>query len=202
MLVIGLTGGIGSGKSTVVTLFEALGVEVFDADVIARELLQPGRDAFAPVLAVFGDGILDVDGRIDRGRLAELVFSDPGRRRALESIVHPLVRHWLKEQLISARGPYCILCVPLLVETNMDDMVDRVLVIDIDPDTQLKRLLANRPLDEAGARRIIAAQASRQERLARADDIIDNNGPPEALPPRVAALHQYYLGLARGGDRV
>lgn len=202
MLVIGLTGGIGSGKSTVAALFAARGVAVFDADLIARELLEPGQACHDAVVTAFGQDILDSSGRIDRQRLGDLVFPDAAKRHRLEAIIHPEVRRRLQQAIAGAVGDYCIICVPLLVESGMTDMVDRILVVDIDADIQLARLREHRALDQQKARNIIAAQLDAAARLRHADDIIDNNGPVTALTRTVAALHEKYLGLARNGRKV
>lgn len=196
MLIIGLTGGIASGKSAVTDLFRARGVTVYDADVIARAQLQPATPAFAATVAAFGDAILDASGAIDRRRLRALIFQDPARRRQLEQIIHPRVRAELQRLLAACPGPYCLVCIPLLVETGMQDLVQRVLVVDVDEQRQLERLTRRDGVPLAEAQAALAAQASRQRRLAAADDVIDNNGDPAALTAQVDRLHQLYQRLA------
>ena len=206
MLRIGLTGGIASGKSTVCELFAARGVEIFDADVVAREVVVPGQPALADIVEEFGRQVLNSDGELDRRALRTIVFRDPARRQVLEAILHPRIRERLWSQVSQAAGDYCILAVPLLVEGGLHREVDRVLVIDVTVETQRARLSARDGVTEDEVAATLAAQASRQIRLQAADDVIDNNGPLEALAPQVAALHSRYLELAAAqsetaGDR-
>ncbi|MFQ5982144.1 MAG: dephospho-CoA kinase [Woeseiaceae bacterium] len=192
-LRIGLTGGIASGKSTVADHFAELGVPVIDTDVIAREVVQPGKPALEEIRSAFGIDVFDSDGRLNRRSMRELVFSDATRRAQLESILHPRIREETVAQSRAAGGPYQIIVVPLLVESPMREFVDRVLVVDCDENTQLKRLLERDADDEDQARRMIAAQASRDERLAIADDVISNNGDLDDTRSQVDALHKKYL---------
>ncbi len=197
MLRIGLTGGISSGKTTVAELFRELGAVIIDTDVIAREVVQPGSAALAAIRAQFGDGVIDPDGNLDRGVMRTIVFADSDKRLALEAILHPLIRAETLRQAETAGGPYQIVVVPLLAESPLQDSVERILVVDCDPQTQLERLLGRDVEDEQQARRIIAAQTSREKRLALADDIIDNSGSRDAMRERVTELHQSYLQHAQ-----
>src|SRR5690606_20981910 len=167
MLTIGLTGGIASGKSTVAELFAALGVPVIDTDVIAREVVEPGEPGLAAIRDAFGAEVLTPDGRLDRRRLREIVFADAAKRRRLESILHPLIRERTLARLAAVRNaPYAIVVVPLLVETDFGKLVDRVLVVDVPVDAQLERLASRDGIDRAAAEAMVAAQASRETRLA------------------------------------
>jgi dephospho-CoA kinase len=195
--VVALTGGIAAGKSAVTRRFAALGVPVHDADVAAREVIEPGSEGLAAVVATFGDGVLDAEGRLDRPAMRRRVFADPAARLALESIIHPRVRHWLYERALADTAPYCLLAIPLLVENIAHyRWVDRVLLVDAPAELQLARLVARDGIDEALARRMLAQQARREERLELAHDVIDNSGDAAALDAAVTTLHQRYLALA------
>lgn len=197
-LVVGLTGGIAAGKSAVTRCFEALGIPVYDADIAAREVVAPGTDGLGEVASAFGDGVLDQAGALDRGAMRERVFADPAARVALEAIIHPRVRQWLRERVRSTRAEYCVVSVPLLVEKLAQyRWVDRILVVDAPEPLQLSRLMARDGIDADLARRMLTQQASRAERLAAADDVIDNRGDEVVLVSAVAAIHQRYLALAR-----
>ncbi len=196
-LVIALTGGVAAGKTAVTRRFEALGVHVHDADVAAREVIEPGTSGLAAVVDAFGAGVLDDAGRLDRAAMRRHVFADPTARKTLEAIIHPRVRQWLHERALAERGPYCLLAIPLLAE-NIERYrwVDRVLLIDAPEPVQLARLIERDGIDETLARRMLAHQASRAERLAVADDVIENSGDESALDQAVADLHRRYLALA------
>ena len=196
-LVVALTGGVAAGKTMVTRRFEALGVHVHDADVAAREVIEPGTPGLAEVVNVFGAGALDDSGRLDRAAMRQRVFADPAARRTLEAIIHPRVRQWLRERALAERGSYCLLAIPLLAE-NIEHYrwVDRVLLVDAPESVQIARLIARDGIDETLARRMLAHQASRTERLALADDVIENSGDEAALDTAVAGLHQRYLALA------
>jgi len=194
--VVALTGGVAAGKSAVTRRFEALGVPVHDADVAAREVIAPGSEGLAEVVAAFGVDVLDDRGRLDRPSMRRRVFADPAARRRLEAIIHPRVRAWLRERAETGGAPYCLLAIPLLAENIAQyRWVDRVLVVDVPESVQLARLMARDGIDEALARRMIEQQASRAERLALADDVIDNSGDESALDQAVAELHRRYLTL-------
>jgi dephospho-CoA kinase len=195
---VGLTGGIGSGKSAVADLFARLGVHVVDTDEIAHELTRPGGAAIAPVRAAFGAEAIAADGSLDRPRMRRLAFGDARERKRLEAILHPLIRAESARRLGIARSPYAILVIPLLVEGGVDrSRTARVLVVDCREAQQVERAVRRSGLPEAEIRAIIASQASREERLAAADDVIDNSGAPEALERQVARLNEKYLTLAR-----
>jgi len=195
ILRIGLTGGIASGKSAVAAEFASLGIPVIDADVISRELVEPGQPALARIVDLFGPEVLGQSGRLDRRRLRELVFADPAQRKRLEDILHPAVRAELARQAEASTGPYQVLVIPLLVENRLDYLVDRILVVDTPETTQVERLQARDAVDEAHARRMLAAQASRSARLAAADDTITNSGSLSDLRRQVAVLHEKYLEM-------
>ena len=186
MLKIGLTGGIGAGKSAVSGLFASYGAVVVDSDLIAREVVAPGTEGLAAVVAEFGPGVLVADGSLDRPALGALVFGDPGRLRALNAIVHPLVRARSAE-LESAAEPGTVVVhdVPLLAENGLAPLYDLVVVVDASDETRLDRLVRLRGMAEAEARARMAAQATREARLAVADIVIDNSGPLDALAPQV-----------------
>ena len=194
--VVGLTGGIGSGKSAVSDQFAALGATVVDTDVIARELTDRGGAAVAEVERIFGKEFI-AGGAMDRKRMRDHVFADPAAKRALEGLLHPMIRAESARRSVAASGPYVIHVVPLLIESpDYRRRVDRVLVVDCPEDTQVERVRARSGLSVDEVRAIMRSQASRAERLAAADDVIDNSGPRDALRKQVAALHQKYLQFA------
>ena len=196
-LRIGLTGGIASGKSIVADFFAEHGVPVIDTDTIARKLVEPNKLALDEIRLAFGGKVFDSQGRLDRRFLREFVFSDASRRRDLESILHPKIRAEIATQSEAAGGPYQIIIVPLLVESPIQKFMNRILVVDCDEDIQLKRLLMRDSEGENQAHRIMAAQASRKERLAIADDVIFNNDELTDTRNQVDDLHSEYLSLAR-----
>ena len=195
--VIALTGGVAAGKSAVARRFEALGVPVHDADVAARAVVEPGSAGLAAVVDAFGTQVLDASGRLDRPAMRERVFADPAARQRLEAIIHPRVRQWLREHALAERGSYCLLVIPLLAENIVHyRWVDRVLLVDAPESLQIARLMARDGIDETLARRMLAQQATRAERRALADDVIENDGDEAALDAAVADLHRRYLALA------
>jgi len=197
---VGLTGGIGSGKSLVAELFSALGAEVVDTDVIARALTSVDGLAMAPIRAAFGSDFIAADGSLDRARMRDRVFADPGARQSLEAILHPLIRARVCEKLSLSTAPYVLLAVPLLVETAAyDALIDRVLVVDCEPEQQIERVTRRDGISATMAEAVMAAQASRVARLAAADDVVDNRGDPRELSARVLALHLTYISAA---DRI
>jgi dephospho-CoA kinase len=195
-LRIGLTGGIASGKSTVAHRFVELRVPVIDADEAARAVVLPGRPGLAQVLEKFGPGVLAANGELDRRALRDVVFSNPAMRRQLEGILHPLIRAEMEQRAAAAAGPYLVMAIPLLVEGGDTDRVDRILVVDLDEETQLKRLMVRDSMTAEQARPMIAAQASRGARLKAADDVIVNAGSVSELRRAVDQLHQRYVRLA------
>ncbi|MGU5847105.1 dephospho-CoA kinase [Aeromonas hydrophila] len=197
MYVVAITGGIGSGKTTVANQFAELGIEVVDADIIAREVVEPGTPALAAIAAHFGSAVITPDGQLNRRRLRERVFTDPQAKGWLNALLHPLIRTEMQRQCAAARSPYCLLVVPLLVENRLTALANRVLVIDVDEATQIERTCRRDGVSHEQAQAILAAQASRAERLAAADDVLDNqNGTPEAIKRRILALHETYLAFA------
>ncbi len=197
---VGLTGGIASGKTTVANLFAALGVPIVDTDVLAREVLEPGKPLLDEVIGHFGAGVQQPDGSLDRRALRAKVFADPAERRWLEERTHPAIRARTDAECDAARGPYVIVAIPLLAETGGTDRFDRVLVVDADPAVQLARLQARDGSTRAEAERILAAQATRAARLDVADDVIRNDGDLAALRDQVAALHRGYVAAAKSLD--
>ena len=197
--IIGLTGGVASGKSEVTRRFEALGVAVADADLAARAVVEPGQPALAAIATRFGAGILLPDGRLDRRQLRELVFADMQARRDLEAITHPAIRALLRTQCLAAPGPYAIAAIPLLAEAGGRagyPWLDRILVVDAPVELQRSRLMQRDGVDEALAMRMISAQATRDARLAIADEVVLNDGHPDHLDARVAELDARYRALA------
>jgi dephospho-CoA kinase len=196
--VVGLTGGIGSGKSAAADAFAELGATVVDTDVIARELTEKGGAALAPIEKLFGPGFIEESGAMDRKKMRDRVFADPAAKRSLEALLHPMIREESGRRVAGARGPYVIHVVPLLIESpDYRSRVDRVLVVDSPEETQLARVRARSGLSEDEVRAIMRTQVSRAERLAAADDVIDNRGSRDALRKQVAALHKKYLQFAR-----
>ena len=197
MYVVAITGGIGSGKTTIANQFAELGIDVVDADVIAREVVAPGTPALAAIADPFGPDVITPDGQLDRRRLRERVFSDPSAKTWLNALLHPLIRSEMQRQCAAARSPYCLLVVPLLVENKLTGLANRVLVVDVDEATQIERTCRRDGVTAEQAKAIIAAQASRSERLAAADDVIENlNGSEMATKARILTLHETYLAFA------
>lgn len=195
---VGLTGGIGCGKSTVADLFAARGASLVDTDVLAHQLTAPGGAAMPALVAEFGAPFATADGALDRTRMRDLVFADPGARARLEAILHPMIRTATASAALAATGPYTIFVVPLLVESGTwRARVQRILAIDCQETTQIARVMARNGLPEEQVKSIMAAQASRQQRLAAADDVIDNDAGIDALLPQVDRLHQFYLAQAQ-----
>ncbi|MCU0804387.1 MAG: dephospho-CoA kinase [Burkholderiales bacterium] len=195
-----LTGGIGSGKSTVGRAFEALGVALIDTDALAHALSARGGGAIPAIRAAFGERYLTPDGALDRKAMRELVFADADARRRLEAILHPMIRTESERLAAAATSPYVILMIPLLVESGRPrERCQRILVVDCAEEEQVRRVMARSGLARAEVEAILASQATRAARLAVADEVIDNSGDPASLPARVAALHRTYLALAAGG---
>jgi dephospho-CoA kinase len=195
-LRIGLTGGIASGKSTVAQRFTDLRVPVIDADVAARAVVASGTPGLVRVIERFGPGVLAQNGELDRRALRDLIFSNPGARRDLESILHPLIRADMERSADQAVGPYIVMAIPLLIEGGPSDRVDRILVVDVDGAVQLRRVMERDGCTEEQARAILASQASRSARLAAADDVLQNTGTVMDLRQAVDRLHERYLRLA------
>jgi len=193
---VALTGGIASGKSTVADLFAAHGVPVIDTDVIAREVVEPGRPALALVAEAFGAEVLDAEGRLDRKRMRERIFTDPAAKRRLEAILHPAIRAEMERQSQAADGPYQLLVIPLFAEGRRRDHVDRVLLVDVPEELQVQRVMLRDGVSHGQALASLNAQATRAQRLAMADDVLPNTGRVDDLRERVGELHRLYLQLA------
>ena len=198
-LRIGLTGGIASGKSQVADIFAARGIPIIDTDILARQVTEPGTPGLAAIAAAFGTDYLHPDGSLDRARLRSLIFTDPPSRKRLNGILHPLILEAAMNAADQAAGPYQIFAVPLLVETSFDKWVDRVLVVDCPPALQQARLISRDGETAESAGAMIAAQTSRENRLAIADDVIVNDGSLQDLETKVDRLHQLYLSLSAKG---
>ncbi|TDJ67578.1 MAG: dephospho-CoA kinase [Proteobacteria bacterium] len=195
-LVVGLTGGIGSGKSAVCREFERLGVPIVDADVVSREVVALGSIGLKEVVSTFGNGIVNTDGSIDRDKLRSLVFQDDAKRTALEAILHPKIRERIHVQLAAITSSYCIICVPLLVEKDGYQDLDRILVVDCPRELQIARVMERDNLTRNDVEAIMRSQATRQERLRLANDIIDNADRMEDLKISVEAHHKQYMAIA------
>lgn len=197
MYVVAITGGIGSGKTTIANQFAALGIEVVDADLIAREVVAPGTPALAAIVNHFGAEMLTEQGLLDRRALRERIFSDPAAKFWLNALLHPIIRSEMLRQCAAVSSPYCLLVVPLLVENRLTELADRVLVIDVDEATQIERTCRLDGVSREQAQAILASQANRSERLAMADDVLDNqSGTTETIRARILALHETYLAFA------
>lgn len=196
MLIIGLTGGIGSGKSTVCDGFAALGTPIIDADLVAREVVMPGTPGLTQIINQFGQDILAQDGTLDRDKLRAQVFSDEASRRRLEAILHPLIREEMDRRVARLEAPYAILAIPLLLEGGRRRSVDRILVVDAEESQQIARACQRDRQNPEQIRAIIAAQCSRKDRLSAADDVIYNTGDLEHLNHQVTEMHHRYLRLA------
>lgn len=197
MFAVGLTGGIGSGKSTVARLFAEFGVPVIDTDLIARQLTEPGCEALNAIRSGFSDAVMQADGTLDRAALRHMVFGDASARKQLEAILHPRIRREVERVLVPLRTHYAMIVIPLLVETGgYRDLLNRVLVVDCPESLQIERVMARNGLSRDEVMAILAAQADRAQRLAIADDVILNTVTPDALRVEVALLHQRYLDLA------
>lgn len=197
---IALTGGIASGKTLISDGFKKLGVPVIDTDVIAHQIVEPHQPALLEIKKKFGSGILDDNGRLRRRDLRELIFSDPDARKKLESILHPMIRQEVSKAIAKVEHNYCILVIPLLAEQGAYPNVDWVLVVDVDPATQIARLMARDNSSHEQAEQALASQASRDQRLAIANDIIENTSSPEEALLEVAHLHRKYMQLANSAS--
>ncbi len=195
--IVGVTGGIGSGKSAVTERFEQRGITVVDADLAARVVVEPGRPALAEIAAHFGADILLADGSLDRAALRALVFAEPAERLWLEALTHPLIGQEILAQITDSTSPYTILSSPLLLETSQKELVNCVVVVDVPASLQLARTVSRDGNDEAQVKRIMAAQMQRDARLAEADIVIDNSGAIDALDARVEELHREFLQQAQ-----
>lgn len=196
MLVIGLTGGIGSGKTTVAKLFSERGIPIIDADIVAREVTQPNKPAFKQIVDHFGNDILH-EGSLNRRKLRKIIFDNAKQRRWLEELLHPLIRKEMENQIKSLSSPYCIAVVPLLLEVEFYFFINRILVIDTTPDLQIQRIVDRDKTSITEVESIIKTQANRETRLSKAHDVIINDGNHDALARQVSKLHEKYLALAK-----
>lgn len=194
--IVGVTGGIGSGKTTVTNEFQKLGIEVIDADVIAREVVEPGSEALEHIQARFGNDVLHTDGSLNRAWLREAIFSHPDDKAWLNQLLHPRIRTRIESQLNAAESPYAILSAPLLLENQLTYLTDRVLVVDVAEQTQIERTMQRDNNNQAQVQAIMDAQMSRQQRCAAADDIVNNDGTLDDVYDQVQKLHQTYLKRA------
>ncbi|MCL1146890.1 dephospho-CoA kinase [Shewanella marinintestina] len=194
--IIGLTGGIGSGKTTVANIFAEQGVTLVDADIVARDVVATGSDGLKEIVTHFGEQILSADGGLDRAKLREVIFNNDSERLWLNSLLHPMIRESMLQQCKEAQSDYVIMVVPLLFENGLDRLVDRTLLVDISPELQQKRTVDRDLVTAQHVKKIIGSQASRAEKLSKADDVIDNQGEISALKCKVEALHNFYLKLS------
>lgn len=194
-LIIGLTGGIGSGKSTVAEAFRQLGIETVDADQASRAVVEPGMPALLAIAEQFGSQIIQADGSLDRAALRQIIFTDPDQKLWLESLLHPLIRDWIIRRLEAATSPYVILESPLLFETDQHQLVDKTVLVDLPVELQIERACARDGNQADQIQRIIDAQMPREEKLSRADIVLDNGQPLDSLATRVSAVHQTLISL-------
>lgn len=194
-LIIGLTGGIGSGKSTVAEAFRQLGIETVDADQASRAVVEPGMPALLAIAEQFGSQIIQADGSLDRAALRQIIFADPDQKLWLESLLHPLIRDWIIRRLEAATSPYVILESPLLFETDQHQLVDTTVLVDLPVELQIERACARDGNQADQIQRIIDAQMPREEKLSRADIVLDNGQPLDSLATRVSAVHQTLISL-------
>ncbi|VVC75338.1 Dephospho-CoA kinase [Aquicella siphonis] len=197
MLVVGLTGGIGSGKTTVANLFAERGVPVIDADIVAREITTPDKPAFAKIVKHFGDDVVMPGGTLNRSRLRSIIFADKRERLWLENLLHPLIRDEMRKQLSALSVPYCIAVIPLLLEVEFYSFINRILVIDAPESAQVDRVLSRDRSSRSEIEAILKSQASRHDRRAKAHDVIVNDGVIADLAPQIEKLHAMYTQLGR-----
>lgn len=195
-MVIGLTGGIGSGKTTVAERFGRYNIDIIDADIVAREVVEPGTPGLEAIVEKLGTDILLTDGTLDRSKLRQAIFDDNSLKDWLNALLHPMIREQMKADIAQATSPYCLLVIPLMVENNLQTMAHRLLVVDVSEEMQIARTRQRDQVDASHVQKILAAQASRQERLDAADDVINNNGDSNELDDAVSELHQQYLAMS------
>lgn len=195
-LVIGLTGGIASGKTTIANLFQQeFGIEIVDADIVAREVVEPGTDGLKAITNRFGEQILDDLGNLNRSKLRDVIFSQPEQKEWLNNLLHPMIRREMLKQLDDVQSAYALLVIPLMVENGLQSLADKVLVVDVDKETQLQRTVARDKVNQSQVEAILASQATREQRLAIADYVIKNNAINEKLLPQITELHQKFLEI-------
>ncbi|WP_305830263.1 dephospho-CoA kinase [Photobacterium leiognathi] len=197
-LVIGLTGGIGSGKTTVANLFaDTYGIDIIDADIVAREVVEPNTFGLNAIIEKYGKEILLEDGTLNRAKLRDAIFSQPELKTWLNNLLHPLIREKMQQDINQSQSPYCLLVVPLMVENNLQTMTHRLLVVDVDEQVQIERTQQRDNVSIEQIKNILASQASREQRLDAADDVITNNGDNKALVSQVEQLHLQYLKMSQ-----
>ncbi|MGD6736804.1 dephospho-CoA kinase [Photobacterium leiognathi] len=197
-LVIGLTGGIGSGKTTVANLFaDTYGIDIIDADIVAREVVEPNTFGLNAIIEKCGKEILLEDGTLNRAKLRDAIFSQPELKTWLNNLLHPLIREKMQQDINQSQSPYCLLVVPLMVENNLQTMTHRLLVVDVDEQVQIERTQQRDNVSIEQIKNILASQASREQRLDAADDVITNNGDNKALVSQVEQLHLQYLKMSQ-----
>ncbi|MGF1720098.1 dephospho-CoA kinase [Vibrio kyushuensis] len=195
--VVGITGGIASGKTTVADLFhQHFDIDIVDADIIAREVVQPESEGLNAIIAHFGLDIVTNSGELNRAKLREQIFSNPEEKQWLDNLLHPMIRHKMKNDIEAVNSPYALLVIPLLVENNLQQMTDRILVIDVDEQTQIERTMNRDSVSFEQAQSILSAQTSRETRLSFADDVIKNDTENKKLMPQITELHQKYLAIS------
>ncbi|NRF15438.1 dephospho-CoA kinase [Vibrio coralliilyticus] len=196
--VVGLTGGIASGKTTVANLFQSqFGIEIVDADVVAREVVEPGSEGLKVIEERWGSDILLHDGTLNRAKLREVIFANEEEKAWVNGLLHPMIREKMQADIAKVTSPYGLLVIPLMVENNLQSLADRVLVVDVDKQTQMRRTVERDGVPLEQVESILAAQASRTQRLAIADDVIKNNATNQELLPQITELHQKYLEICR-----
>ncbi|KFI10105.1 dephospho-CoA kinase [Vibrio coralliilyticus] len=196
--VVGLTGGIASGKTTVANLFQSqFGIEIVDADVVAREVVEPGSEGLKAIEERWGSGILLHDGTLNRAKLREVIFANEEEKAWINGLLHPMIREKMQADIAKVTSPYGLLVIPLMVENNLQSLADRVLVVDVDKQTQMRRTVERDGVPLEQVESILAAQTSRTQRLAIADDVIKNNATNQELLPQITELHQKYLEICR-----
>ncbi|MGY5613393.1 dephospho-CoA kinase [Vibrio brasiliensis] len=197
-LVIGLTGGIASGKTTVANIFhQEFGIEIVDADIVARQVVEPGSDGLQQIAQHFGPEVIQSDGALNRAKLREIIFADPTHKEWLNNLLHPMIRHKMLNDLENVRSEYALLVIPLMVENNLQTLADKVIVVDVDPETQIQRTVKRDHVDIEQAKAILASQATREQRLAIADYVIKNNTKNQKLLYQITELHKKFLEICR-----
>lgn len=197
-MIVGLTGGIASGKTTVANLFhQHFAIDLVDADIVARQVVEPESAGLNAILEHFGSDIVTNNGELNRPKLREIIFHDEQQKQWINQLLHPMIRQEMQRQLAEVTSPYGLLIVPLLVENQLQSMADRILVIDVSEPIQIERTMMRDQVSEKQARAILASQATREQRLAIADDVIKNDDKNQELLPQIAELHQKYLALSR-----
>lgn len=195
-LVIGLTGGIASGKTTVADLFnQEFGIEIVDADIVARQVVEPNTLGLNAIIEKFGHQVIQHDGTLDRAKLREIIFSQPESKTWLNQLLHPMIRKQMLDELTKVKSDYALLVIPLMVENNLQSLADKILVVDVDEETQIQRTVERDKVDASQAKSILASQASREQRLAIADYVIKNDAKNQKLLPQITELHQKFLEM-------